>query len=164
MEGKAYVEFTLDLATACRREHPSITVALQSYLDRTPEDIRGMAGAGVRVRLVKGAYLGDLQDFGEIERRILADARLLGDLGVPFSLGTHDPVVIGEVKHAEGMSRELVEFGFLMGLSDGTKSALAGEGWRVSEYVPWGRGGEGYVLRRERYLRDLARAGRSPAP
>jgi proline dehydrogenase len=164
MEGRAYVDLTLALAVACREEHPSVTLALQSYLDRTPADIRRMAAAGVRVRLVKGAYLGDLQDFGEIQRRTLDDARLLRGLGVPFSLGTHDPFLIGGVKREFGDARELVEFGFLMGLSDRTKAALTAEGWKVSEYVPFGPGGEGYILRRERYLRELTRAGRAPAP
>jgi proline dehydrogenase len=164
MEGKGYVDLTLGAAVLCRKDHPSVTVALQSYLDRTPGDIRRMAAERIRIRLVKGAYLGDTRDFGDIERRTREDVRLLGDLGAPFSLGTHDPIVIGEVQEEFGDARDLVEFGFLMGLSGETRGRLAGEGWRVSEYVPFGPGGEGYILRRERYLRDLALAGRAPAP
>jgi len=164
MEGKGYADLTLGLALACRERHPRVTVALQSYLDRTPGDIRRMVAGGVRVRLVKGAYLGDARDFGEIQRRTGHDARLLKELRAPFSLGTHDPVLIGEIRQEFGGSRDLVEFGFLKGLSDQTKIALAGEGWVVSEYVPFGPGGEGYVLRRERYLRELALAARAPAP
>jgi proline dehydrogenase len=164
MEGRGYVDLTLEIALACREVHPSVTVALQSYLDRTPGVIRRVAGAGVRIRLVKGAYLGDTRDFVEIERRTQGSIRLLKDLHAPFSLGTHDPVVIDGVKREFMGERGLVEFGFLRGLSDGTKAALAAEGWAVSEYVPFGPGGEGYVLRRERYLRDLALEGRGPAP
>jgi proline dehydrogenase len=62
MEGKGSVDLTLDAAIACRKEHPGITVALQSYLDRTGEDIRRMVAKGIAVRLVKGAYLGDSSD------------------------------------------------------------------------------------------------------
>jgi len=164
MEGRGYVEFTLGLALACRAEHPRVTVALQSYLDRTPLDIRRMLAGGVRVRLVKGAYLGDARDFGEIQRRTLEDARLLKSLGAPFSHGTHDPVLIEAIREEALDERGPVEFGFLMGLSDRTKAILAGEGLAVAEYVPFGRGGRGYVLRRERYLRELALAGRAPAP
>lgn len=164
MEGSGYVELTLAIALACRAENTHLTVALQSYLDRTPGDIRQMVAGGVRVRLVKGAYLGDTRDFAGIRQRTLGDARLLLELGAPFSLGTHDPVVIDAVKEELADARDLVEFGFLMGLSDETKVRLPGEGWMVSEYVPFGPGGEGYVLRRERYFRDLALAGRVPAP
>jgi proline dehydrogenase len=164
MEGRGYVELTLAISLACGAEHPHLTVALQSYLDRTPGDIRQMVAGGFRVRLVKGAYLGDTRDFAGIQQRTLEDARLLLDLGAPFSLGTHDPVVIGRVKEEFRDARDLVEFGFLRGLSDRTKAALAGEGWMVTEYVPFGPGGEGYVLRRERYLGDLALAGRVLAP
>jgi proline dehydrogenase len=164
MEGKGYVDFTLALALACREVHPRVTVALQSYLDRTPADIRQMVTGGVRVRLVKGAYLGDTREFGEIQRRTREDARLLWELHAPFSLGTHDPVLIAEIRREPGGGRDLVEFGFLKGLSDLTKTALATEGWAVSEYVPFGPGGEGYILRRERYLKELALAGRAPAP
>lgn len=35
-------------------------------------------------------------------------------------------------------NQNLVEFVFLSGLADRTKVALAKEGWRLSEYVPFG--------------------------
>jgi len=164
MEGKGTVDLTLAAASACRREYPRVTVALQSYLDRTPGDLRRMVSEGIRVRLVKGAYLGDTADPGEIRRRTDDDARILKELGAPFSLGTHDPLLLDQIKREFGDSRDLVEFGFLMGLSDATKLRLAGEGWQVSEYVPYGQGGDAYVLRRQRYLRDLERSGLAPAP
>jgi proline dehydrogenase len=119
---------------------------------------------GIRVRLVKGAYLGDTRDFAEIGRRTEEDARILKELRAPFSLGTHDPDLIGGIRREFEGERDLVEFGFLKGLSDETKVALAGGGWSVSEYVPFDPGGEGYLLRRERYLRELTSAGRAPAP
>ena len=66
MEGKGSVDLTLDAALACRKEHPAVTVALQSYLNRTGEDIRTMVAKGIGVRLVKGAYLGDYSDPAQI--------------------------------------------------------------------------------------------------
>jgi hypothetical protein len=60
--------------------------------------------------------------------------------------------------------RDRMTFGFLMGLSDQTKLELAGKGWQVSEYVPFGRDPGPYVARRERYLRELREQDRSPAP
>jgi proline dehydrogenase len=164
MEGKGSVDLTLDAALACRKEHPSITVALQSYLQRTAEDIRRMVSSGIGVRLVKGAYLGDVSDFMKIQQLTEQDARILKALRLPFSLGTHDPDLIEWTLREFGDQRDLVEFGFLKGLSEVTKLRLASGGWRVSEYVPFGPGGDAYILRRERYLRDLEKSGRTPAP
>ena len=164
MEGRATVGLTLDAASRCSKENNAVTVALQSYLERTPGDIRRMVSEGVGVRLVKGAYLGDATDFAKIRQLTEDDARLLGSLGARFSLGTHDPDLIAWAEREFGDRRERVEFGFLLGLSDETKLRLAAEGWRVSEYVPFGKGGEAYVMRRARYLRELAASGRTPAP
>jgi proline dehydrogenase len=164
MEGKGSVDLTLAAALACRKEHPHVMVALQAYLKRTQEDIRRMVSQGIGVRLVKGAYLGDVSDFEEIRRLTGECARILKDLQAPFSPGTHDPVLIDQVRQEFEGERDLVEFGFLRGLSEKTKIGLAGEGWRVSEYVPFGPGGDDYVHRRERYLRDLGTSGRAPAP
>ena len=164
MEGKGSLDLTLDAALACRKEHPGITVALQSYLKRTGEDIRRMHSQGIAVRLVKGAYLGDYSDFAQIRRLTEQDAGILKELRTPFSIGTHDPELIDWTIREFDDERDLVEFGFLKGLSEVTMIRLASEGWRVSEYVPFGPGGDAYVMRRERYLRDLDRAGRAPAP
>ncbi|HTY52238.1 MAG TPA: proline dehydrogenase family protein [Methanomicrobiales archaeon] len=164
MEGKGMVDLTLRAASECRKEIPHITVALQSYLNRTGDDIRRMVSEGVNVRLVKGAYVGDTSDASEIRRMTEADARLLKSLRVPFSLGTHDPGLIAWAEGEFGGARDSLEFGFLRGLSEETKVRLAHEGWKVSEYVPFGPGGDAYVMRRERYLRELAGSGRAPAP
>jgi proline dehydrogenase len=164
MEGKGSVDLTLDAARLCRKEHPGVTVALQSYLRRTGEDIRRMSAQGIHVRLVKGAYLGDSSGFEEIRQMTRQDAGILKELRAPFSIGTHDPDLIDWTIREFGNDKELVEFGFLKGLSEVTKARLAAEGWRVSEYVPFGPGGDAYILRRERYLRELDMAGRAPAP
>ena len=164
MEGKGSVDLTLDTALACRKEHPDITVALQSYLRRTDGDLRRMVSQGITVRLVKGAYLGDFSDPVQIREATRKDAGILKELRAPFSLGTHDPDLIDWTAREFGEEKGLVEFGFLKGLSETTKLRLAAEGWKVSEYVPFGPGGDAYVLRRERYLRDLERSGRVPAP
>jgi proline dehydrogenase len=164
MEGKGTVDLTLAIAFECRKGHPSVTVALQAYLERTREDLRRMVAQGIGVRLVKGAYLGDVSDAARIRELMEEYAGVLKGLRAPFSLGTHDPDLIEGIRREFEAERELVEFGFLMGLSDETKARLADGGWRVSEYVPFGPGGEAYILRRERYLRELTGSGRVPAP
>jgi proline dehydrogenase len=56
MEQSRYVDETLDLVRRGRQVFTGIGVALQAYLRRTPADLAAMLGAGIGVRLVKGAY------------------------------------------------------------------------------------------------------------
>ena len=56
MESHPYVEGTLEVLREAHARHPKVGVCLQAYLRRTEEDIFSLP-AGVRVRLVKGAYL-----------------------------------------------------------------------------------------------------------
>jgi proline dehydrogenase len=164
MEGKSLVEFYIRCAIeAADRGYP-VTLALQSYLDRTPGDLEEVVESGVRLRLVKGAYLGDTEDFEEIQRRLKSLASRLSKAGVAFSIGTHDPEIIDWAKTTFAGEKGTMEFGFLKGLSDETKISLAREGWCVAEYVPFGREGNAYISRRLHYLDRLQALGRKPAP
>jgi proline dehydrogenase len=164
MEGKSLVEFYIRCAIeAADRGYP-VTLALQSYLDRTPGDLEEVVKSGVRLRLVKGAYLGDTEDFEEIQRRLKSLASRLSKAGVAFSIGTHDPEIIDWAKTTFAGEKGTMEFGFLKGLSDETKISLAREGWCVAEYVPFGREGNAYISRRLHYLDRLQALGRKPAP
>ena len=144
-------------------EYP-VTIALQAYLDRTSADCELCIREGIRIRIVKGAYLGDIDEFGAIQNRLRSLISLVAESGASFSVGTHDPDVIGWITGENGIPRHQLEIGFLMGLSDETKVRLASDGWDVSEYVPFGPGGNAYRLRRERYLAMLRNAGRDPLP
>ena len=166
MEGTPLVDHTIDAVLMCVDEGLAVTLALQAYLDRTPRDLEVVADAGVGIRLVKGAYMGDVTDHAEVQRRLLALAEGLMARGVDFGVGTHDPVLLERLTGAaEGAgARDRMELSFLMGLADGTRERLAREGWRLAEYVPFGRDTRAYVLRRERYLKALGHLGLAPAP
>jgi proline dehydrogenase len=164
MEGRGLVETTLDAAITCARNRYPLTLTLQAYLDRTPADLERITEHGIRVRLVKGAYLGDTDDPVEIVRRFRAIATSLRDLRVPFSLGTHDRELVGWILRHPAPCRERIEFGFLKGLADETKPALARQGWQVAEYVPFGMQSAAYRARRESYLSQLKEEGRWPVP
>jgi proline dehydrogenase len=163
MEGRPLVEGTLRSALALADEGMPVTLALQAYLDRTPRDLDACLRAGIRVRLVKGTYLGDTGDFAAIQERFRALAETLLAAGVPFSAATHDPGLVAWLQQEPG-SRDRIGFAFLKGLADQTKTGLAAQGWKVAEYVPYGPGGEAYRLRRQRYLDLLNKLGRKPAP
>jgi proline dehydrogenase len=163
MEGRDLVGPAIEAASLCRRKSLPVTLALQAYLFRTPGDLRLLLALGVIPRFVKGAYLGDVEDFPEIQTRLLDLVREADRLDVSFHVGTHDPALLPEIRSLMADHRDRVTFGFLMGLSDKTKQEMATDGWRVSEYVPFGRDAGPYIARRERYLGELEKAGRRAA-
>jgi len=162
MEGQGLVEFTLRTALEDASIGLPVTQTLQAYLDRTPGDLERALDGRLRVRLVKGAYAGDTNDFLEVRKRMRNLCGRLLEAGADFCVGTHDPELVGWLE--QNGSRRKLEFGFLTGLSDETKLRLAATGWRVVEYLPFGPASGAYIARRERYLKALERLGRTPAP
>jgi proline dehydrogenase len=160
MEGRDLVGPAIEAASLCRRKSLPVTLALQGYLFRTPGDLRLLLALGIIPRFVKGAYLGDVEDFPEIQTRLLDLVREAARLEVSFHVGTHDPALIPAIRSLMADHRDRVTFGFLMGLADHTKQEMAADGWKVSEYVPFGKNAGPYIARRERYLRELEKAGR----
>ncbi len=161
MEGRGLVGSAMEAASFCRKKNLAVTLALQAYLYRTPGDLRLLLALGVVPRFVKGAYLGDTVDFAEIQQRFLDLVKEAAGFEVRFHVGTHDPVLIPVIRSLMDHNRDRVTFGFLMGLAEKTKREMAADGWRVSEYVPFGRDPGPYVARRERYLRELAKRRRT---
>ncbi len=163
MEGRPLVDSTLQSALALASEGP-LTLALQAYLDRTSHDLPACVNAAVTVRLVKGAYKGDSDDFTTIQDKFRTHAGTLISAGAPFSAATHDPELIDWLREEMGNHKDLIEFAFLKGLSERTKTGMAKDGWKVAEYVPYGPGGQAYIQRRKRYLETLEHLGRAPVP
>jgi proline dehydrogenase len=164
MEGRSLVDFTLKVARTCAESIYPVTLALQAYLDRTPKDLEVAIASGIRVRLVKGAYVGDAADFLDIQGRFKNIARTLMEKGLSFCVGTHDPeLIVWTTMKAADLS-EKIEFGMLKGLSDRTKLEFIKNKWRVSEYVPYGANKTAYESRRNAYLRMVDAIGRQPAP
>ncbi len=164
METRKYVDETLRMAIVLREDGQGpLSIALQAYLYRTPMDARRMDRIGAKVRLVKGAYAGDMDDFDGIISAMLDNIDLLERMGRPFSIGTHDPRVIERIWKDRGL-KGVMEVGMLKGLGDETKVKLAGKGWSVAEYIPYGKDSYAYVTRRENYLRNLSNLGFEPCP
>lgn len=164
MEGRKYLEFTVEIARRLARSNRgSISIALQAYMHRTIKDIRDLSRDGARVRLVKGTYSGDIEEFAEVQSAMSENIEVLHSLGRPFAIGTHDPIIIGRLVKDRSM-KGLVEIGMLKGLGDETKTYLAGRGWSVAEYVPFGSDPQAYIVRRENYLRKMSGLGKEPCP
>lgn len=161
MEGQGLVTFAIDEAAACAEKGHRVTLAIQAYLDRTRDDLERASESGITARIVKGAYVGSTADFIEIQQRFKTLVNVLHVRSIFFTVGTHDPELLEWTKAQTGANRTLIEFGFLRGLADRTKIAMAKEGWLVSEYVPFGENSAAYVARRQKYLKQLQSLGRS---
>lgn len=155
MEGSLYTQITLDITRRIYSELPHVGTVIQSYLYRSADDLRDLNRAGIRVRLVKGAYLeppsiayARKQDVDENYRRLAE--MLLAD-GVMPAFATHDPTLIQWIRnHARAMGRSMDEFEFQMlyGIRRDLQRSLRGEGYRVRVYVPYGTQWYPYLMRR----------------
>ena len=163
MEGQRMVDLTLGIAVDCLQSGLPVTVTLQAYLRRTGQDIDAMLDAGARIRLVKGAYTEDISDFNMIQEAFKDAAEQIIEQDIPFCIATHDPDLLRWAMNRIP-DRDFIEYSFLKGLANETKEMMAFEGWKVSEYVPYGNAKEGYETRRRTYLAKLEELGRSPLP
>ncbi|MEV7470319.1 proline dehydrogenase family protein [Streptomyces kronopolitis] len=174
MEDHTTVDSTLAILAELREQFPQTGAVLQSYLLRTEDDCRALAGEGSRVRLVKGAYKEPasvaFQDKREVDRAYVRCLKILmAGEGYPM-IGSHDPrmVAIGqELAHRNGRKPADYEFQMLYGIREAEQQRLVAEGHRMRVYIPYGTDWYGYFMRRlaERpanlafFLRSLATRG-----
>lgn len=155
MEGSAYTERTLTLALAAHGEGLPVGTVLQACLRRTAADAERLLAAGMRIRLVKGAYLepADIAYAHKAEvdanyRRLMT--RLL-EAGAYPALATHDPAILGAAVAAARAGRigpERFEFQMLYGIRRDLQMSLRRQGWRVRVYIPYGAEWYPYFMRR----------------
>ena len=171
MEDHARVDATLRIVAQVRVDFPDLGCVIQSYLRRSPEDCEGLALAGSRVRLCKGAYSAPegaaFTTSAEIDRSYARCMRvLLNGAGYPM-VATHDPrlIDIADARAvAAGRPPASFEYQMLYGIRPAEQLRLAGGGAQVRVYVPYGNDWYAYLVRRlaERpanlvfFLRSLA--------
>ncbi|WP_438485720.1 proline dehydrogenase family protein [Streptomyces sp. S186] len=174
MEDHTTVDSTLAVLGALRERFPQTGAVLQSYLFRTEDDCRALAGEGSRVRLVKGAYKEPaavaFQDKQEVDRAYVRCLKILmAGQGYPM-IGSHDPRMVAvaqELAHRNGRKPADYEFQMLFGIREAEQRRLVEEGHRMRVYIPYGTDWYGYFMRRlaERpanltfFLRSLATRG-----
>nr|WP_240929780.1 proline dehydrogenase family protein [Streptomyces coryli] len=174
MEDHTTVDSTLAILDTLRERFPQTGAVVQSYLFRTEDDCHRLAGAGSRVRLVKGAYKEPatvaFQDKKEVDRAYVRCLKILmaGD-GYPM-VGSHDPRMVAitqDLARRFGRKQDEYEFQMLFGIREQEQERLVSEGHRVRTYIPYGTDWYGYFMRRlaERpanlafFLRSLASRG-----
>jgi proline dehydrogenase len=154
MESHPYVDATLEVLQQAHAHSPRVGVAIQSYLRRSQRDVFDLP-AGCRVRLVKGAYLEPPEVVYVDKEDVDASfARLFMTLlarGHAVDVATHDPRLIEGVRTRVdaldgGWSR--VEFQMLYGVRRDLQVSLAGRGYPVRVYIPYGTEWYPYLTRR----------------
>ncbi|MFE3884492.1 proline dehydrogenase family protein [Streptomyces lydicus] len=174
MEDHTTVDSTLAILADLRERFPQTGAVLQSYLFRTEDDCRALAGEGSRVRLVKGAYKEPatvaFQDKREVDKAYVRCLKILmAGEGYPM-IGSHDPrmVAIGQdLARRNGRKPADYEFQMLYGIREAEQQRLVSDGHRMRVYIPYGTDWYGYFMRRlaERpanlgfFLRSLATRG-----
>ena len=154
MESHPYVDGTLEVLHRAHERYPKTGICLQAYLKRTVDDIFTLP-QGVRVRLVKGAYLEppDLVYTAkdEVNKRWAELFVTLLARGHQIDAATHDPVLVEGVRRRvdgleAGWSR--VEFQMLYGVRRDLQAQLARQGYPIRVYVPYGTEWYPYLTRR----------------
>ncbi len=159
MEDSSYVDRTLQLYSAVKRNHPSTGVALQAYLHRSPEDLDRLMPLKPVIRLVKGAY--DEPPGVAFARKsdtdrayyTLATQLLEGAQTGLYSpvFGTHDLALIeriAERARESGVGKDKYEIHMLYGIRDTAKRRLVAEGHIVKTLVSYGTAWYRWYMRR----------------
>lgn len=155
MESHEYVDRTLSITEEMHAKYGRVRCVLQSYLYRTEGDLGRMNSLGIPVRLCKGAYNEPeseaLPSKSSVDENYLKLVRMLAEAGSFPAFATHDPKMIEGVLAAvakAGRKPGDFEFQMLYGVRRDLQSKLAGKGYGVRLYVPYGSAWYPYFMRR----------------
>lgn len=162
MEGSDITESTLSMFEAVYPDYPDhIGIVLQAYLKRTEADVQRMCDLNAPVRLCKGAYKEPpsiaYQDMPTIRQHFTEHMQTLLEHGRYPGIATHDDTLIEATKRFS-IEREIqpdrFEFQMLYGVRTDTQKRLAGEGYNMRVYVPYGTEWLPYFSRRLRERKE----------
>ena len=156
MEHSAVTDQTLDVYRTLRAEgRDNVGIVIQSYLRRSLDDVRSLAGTRPNVRVVKGIYVEPAAIAYTDPREIdLAYRRLLEELAAidaTIAAATHDEALVRamqRVARERDLPRDRYEFQLLLGVREPLRDRLLAAGERVRIYVPFGEAWYGYSIRR----------------
>lgn len=156
MENSPYTDVTLDICeTLWQQGYRQMGTVLQAALYRTEKDLARLNALGMRVRLVKGAYMEPkavaYQRKADVDAAYARLTKTLLTGGNYPAIATHDPELIAYTRrlaseHAITVDR--FEFQMLYGIRRDLQTALIADGYRVRVYVPFGREWFPYFMRR----------------
>lgn len=154
MEGSPFTAQTVDSYIEARKEFDNVGIAIQAYLKRSEGDVSRILESGGVIRLCKGAYNESpsivYKRKKEIDENFSRLMRMMFERGRGFAIGTHDEKLIEEATRLSNVHHADFEFEMLMGIRDKKKLELVERGYRVSEYIPFGKRWWAYSMRRIR--------------
>jgi proline dehydrogenase len=155
IEQSEYVTDTIDVYKILEPDFPSLRLAIQAYLRRTPVDLEAMVSLKPRIRLVKGAYAEPeevaFKKRSEIDEQYKFLTEWLFQNGTDPGIATHDGDLIDHAKRAAartGAGPKGFEIQLLYGIRRDLQEALVQQGFRVRIYVPFGSAWYPYLMRR----------------
>jgi proline dehydrogenase len=156
MESSEYVERTVALTEELwEAGYRNVGTVLQSYMRRTPDDVKRLNRLGSRVRLVKGAYKEPASvaypDKADVDARFVEEMRELLEHGNYPAIATHDEAMIDATRRwafERGIPKEHFEFQMLYGVRRDLQHRLHEEGYNVRVYIPFGDSWYPYLMRR----------------
>lgn len=160
MEEHRYKRDTIDVFKRLHSSHPNLFITIQAYLHSSLGEAHGLLDEGASIRLVKGVYREpSFLAFHKKDRINEAYARIAKEMiasGKLQMIATHDErmldVLIAYAKRKKAL--EKTELQFLYGVKPWLPAEMAGKGYKVRVYLPYGPKWFGYVLRR---LREASR-------
>ena len=160
MESSAYTDRTLALVRRVHEEFTACGTVVQAYLHRSAHDLSALIDAGIRVRLVKGAYLEPpaiaFPKKADVDSHYIGLAHhLLGTItakpGYYPAIATHDERIIERIERFAAhnrIPRDSFEFQMLYGIRRDLQKRLIEDGYRMRLYVPFGEAWFPYFMRR----------------
>jgi len=154
METVSTLEDTLWVYEELLRRSDRVGLCLQANIRRTGADLERLLEKGSRIRLVKGAYreTSDVAYMNrrEIDREFLRHLETLFKEGEQFQVASHDIAMIQRATELAKDHPVPFEFAMLQGVREPLEEELAGKGYQVTEYIPYGPTWLPYFTRRLR--------------
>lgn len=159
MEDVRCTQAEIDLFQRLKARHGKLSLALQSYLRRTDQDLETLLGDKSELRICKGIYREDPShlvdgahhDRSAINPHFLRHIARCFEVGVFVAIATHDAELIDQtiaLAHRNGVDPSMFEFQMLLGVCEPLRDQLRKKGFGVRIYVPYGKDWYGYSTRR----------------
>lgn len=155
MEDSQYTGRTLEIVTRMHEEFENLGTVIQSYLYRSKQDTVDLLKRGIRIRLVKGAYLEPetvaFRKKKDTDENFLRIMQMLLESNIHHAIATHDEAIIRETEkfaRLKNIPKDHFEFQMLFGIRRDLQVRLVEEGYRMRIYIPYGLRWYPYFMRR----------------
>ena len=155
MEDSSTTDAILRLFRAMRREHASVSVAIQAYLKRSRADVEALLPLAPAIRVCKGIYSEPpeiaYQDRASIRGSYVALVKLLLEGGGFPAMATHDPQLLASclrLARDGGKGPRDYEVQMLLGVGERLRARVLASGAPLRLYCPYGPDWYAYSVRR----------------